>query len=191
AVHDSKTNCLRMFIFRRRPGLNYVLLQHSTHAKPFQPFVLETFMSNTNSLLLLAGRILLSAMFILAGYPKLLDPAGTAGMIAGAGLPAATLLAYLAGIFELVAGIFVLIGFQTRISALLLAAFAAFTALVFHSGAINIPDFPEGANGMLTMFNGLIMQKNLTIAGGFLALAAAGAGAYSVDARRGSVSIPA
>src|SRR3546814_6925157 len=101
-------------------------------------------MSNTNSLLLLAGRILLSAMFILSGYPKLLDPAGTAGMIAGAGLPAATLLAYLAGIFELVAGIFVLIGFQTRISALLLAAFAAFTALVFHSGAINIPDFPEG-----------------------------------------------
>lgn len=150
-------------------------------------------MSNTatSNLLLLAARILLSAMFILSGYPKLLDPAGTAAMITGAGLPMATLLAYIAGIFELVAGVFVLVGFQTRISALLLAAFAAFTALVFHSGAINVPGFPEGANGMLTIFNGLIMQKNLTIAGGFLALAAAGAGAYSVDARRGSAAITA
>ena len=145
----------------------------------------------TTNLLLLAARILLSAMFILSGYTKLLDPAGTAGMIAGAGLPAATALAYLAGIFELLLGLFVLVGFQTRISAVLLAAFAAFTGLVFHSGAINVPDFPAAANGLLTMFNGLMMMKNLTIAGGFLALAAAGAGAYSVDGRRGSVAVAA
>ena len=144
----------------------------------------------TNSLLLL-GRVLLSAMFILSGYPKLLDPAGTAGMITGAGLPAATLLAYLAGIFELAGGLAVLVGFQTRIAAILLAVFSVFTALVFHSGAINVPGFPEGANGMLTMFNSLMMMKNLTIAGGFLALAAVGAGAFSVDARRGSVAITA
>lgn len=145
--------------------------------------------TSTNNLLLLAARVLLSAMFILSGYPKLLDPAGTAGMIAGAGFPAATALAYLAGIFELVVGLFVLVGFQTRISAILLALFSAFTGLMFHSGAINMPDFPAAANGMLTMFNGLMMMKNLTIAGGFLALAAAGAGAYSLDARRGSGSI--
>ena len=100
-------------------------------------------------------------------------------------------LAYLAGIFELLLGLFVLVGFQTRISAVLLAAFAAFTGLVFHSGAINVPDFPAAANGLLTMFNGLMMMKNLTIAGGFLALAAAGAGAYSVDGRRGSVAVAA
>ena len=147
--------------------------------------------TSTNNLLLLAARVLLSAMFILSGYPKLLDPAGTAGMIAGAGFPAATALAYLAGIFELVVGLFVLVGFQTRISAILLALFSAFTGLMFHSGAINMPDFPAAANGMLTMFNGLMMMKNLTIAGGFLALAAAGAGAYSVDGRRGAVAVAA
>lgn len=147
--------------------------------------------ATSTNLLLLAGRVLLSAMFILSGYPKLVDPASTAGMIAGAGLPAATLLAYVAGIFELLAGIAVLVGFKTRIAALLLAAFSVFTALVFHSSAINIPDFPEAANGMLTMFNQLNMMKNLTIAGGFLVLAAAGAGAYSIDARRGSVAINA
>ncbi|WP_117190850.1 DoxX family protein [Rhizobium terrae] len=144
----------------------------------------------TNSLLLV-GRILLSGMFILAGFQKFGDPASTAGMITGAGIPAATLLTYLAGLFEVVAGLAVLIGFQTRIAALLLAAFSVFTALVFHSGAIVIPGFPDAANGLLTVFNQLNMMKNLTIAGGFLALAAAGAGAYSIDARRGSVAIAA
>lgn len=137
----------------------------------------------------LVGRILLSAMFILAGYPKLLDPSGTAGMIAGAGLPASTALAYLAGLFELVAGLFILVGFQTKITAYLLALFCVFTALVFHSGPINVPDFPEGANGLLTMFNGLMMMKNLTIAGGFLVLAAFGPGSISVDARRGGAPV--
>lgn len=132
----------------------------------------------------LVGRILLALMFITAGYPKLLDPAGTAGMIAGAGLPAATALAYIAGIFELVGGLLILVGFQTKITAYLLAAFCVFTALTFHSGAINIPDFPEGANGLLTVFNGLMMWKNITIAGGFLVLAAFGPGSLSVDARR-------
>jgi len=141
----------------------------------------------SQNVVVLVGRILLSAMFILAGYPKLLDPSGTAGMITGAGLPAATALAYLAGVFELVAGLFILVGFQTRIAAYLLAAFSVFTALVFHGSPINIPDFPEGANTMLSVFNGLMMMKNLTIAGGFLVLAAFGPGALSIDARRGAV----
>ena len=134
----------------------------------------------------LVGRILLALMFVTAGFPKLMDPPGTAGMITNAGLPAATALAYLAGIFEVVAGLFVLVGFQTRIAAYLLAAFSVFTALVFHSGSINIPDFPEGANGLLTVFNGLMMWKNITIAGGFLVLAAFGPGSISLDARRGA-----
>ena len=135
------------------------------------------------NVVVLVGRILLSIMFITSGYSKLVDPSGTAGMIAGAGLPGAFALAYLAGLFELVAGLFILVGFQTRIAAYLLAAFSVFTALVFHSGAINVPDFPEGANGLLTVFNGLMMWKNITLAGGFLVLAAFGAGAYSLDAR--------
>lgn len=142
----------------------------------------------TNSLLLL-GRVLLSGMFIMSGFQKLVDPASTAGMITGAGIPAATALAYLAGLFELLAGLAVLVGFQTRIAAILLALFSAFTALVFHSSAISIPGFPDAANSLLTVFNQLNFMKNLTIAGGFLALAAIGAGAYSIDARRGSVAI--
>lgn len=139
----------------------------------------------SNAILLLA-RILLSFMFILAGLGKFGDPASTAGMITQAGLPAATLLTYVAGVFEVVTGLAVLVGFQTTIAAILLAGFSVFTAFVFHSGAINIPDFPAGANGLLTLFNSLMMMKNLAIAGGFLGLAVAGAGAWSVDGYRGA-----
>jgi putative oxidoreductase len=137
-----------------------------------------------NSYALLLGRILLAAVFIPAGAQKLLAIDGTVGMIAGAGLPAATALAYAAAIFEVVAGLAVLIGFQTRIAAYLLAAFCVFTGLMFHSGPIVMPDFPEAANGMLTMFNQIMMFKNFGLAGGFLVLAGAGAGSISVDARR-------
>ena len=138
-----------------------------------------------NNALLLLARILLSFMFILAGLGKFGDPASTAGMIAQAGLPAATALTYLAGIFEVATGLAVLVGFQTKIAAILLALFCVFTALVFHSSPINIPDFPAGANGLLSLFNSLIMMKNLATSGGFLALAAVGAGAWSVDGYRG------
>jgi putative oxidoreductase len=142
----------------------------------------------STSIVVLIGRILLAIMFIMSGFGKLVDPGATAGMIQGAGLPAATALAYLAGVFELVSGIVVLVGFQTRIAATLLALFCLFTAAVFHSGAINVPGFPDGANGLLTVFNGLMMWKNIAIAGGFAVLAAHGAGAISVDARRGATS---
>lgn len=106
-------------------------------------------------------------------------------MITGAGWPAATALAYLAGLFELVAGLAILVGFQTRIASYLLAAFCVVTAFVFHSGAINVPDFPPAANGLLTVFNQIMMMKNVTIAGAFLVLAGFGPGALSLDARTG------
>jgi putative oxidoreductase len=142
----------------------------------------------TNSIVFLVARILLATMFIMSGFGKLVDPGMTAGMIQGAGLPAATALTYLAGAFELLAGLAVLVGFQTRIAASLLALFCLFTAFVFHSGAINIPGFAPEANGLLTVFNGLMMWKNITLAGGYALLAAVGAGSISVDARFGAAA---
>ena len=43
--------------------------------------------------LVLVGRILLALMFVTSGFGKLGNIAGTAGYIASAGLPAASLLA--------------------------------------------------------------------------------------------------
>ncbi|TPP10050.1 DoxX family protein [Rhizobium glycinendophyticum] len=145
-------------------------------------------MSTTNNGLLVLIRILLSFMFILSGFGKVADPAGTAGMITGAGFPAATALAYVAGLFELVAGLFVLVGFQTKLTAWALALFCVFTGLVFHSGTVAIEGWPEGALGWINTLNQIMMMKNITLAGGYIALAIVGAGAYSLDARRGSAS---
>ncbi len=141
-------------------------------------------MSNTSSLLLVLARILLSFMFILAGFGKITDPAGTAGMIAGAGLPAATALTYLAGLFELVTGLAVLVGFQVRIVGWLLAAFCVFAAVVFH-----LP-YASGAE-LVNILNQIMVMKNFTLAGAYILLATVGAGAYSIDARRGVSALTA
>ena len=119
----------------------------------------------------LIARIFLSVIFILAGAFKFPAIAGTAGYISSVGLPAATLLAWLAAIFELVAGLMILVGYQTKLTSWALAAFCLFTAVVFHNNF--------GDQTQMIMF-----MKNIAIAGGFLLLAITGAGAYSVDARR-------
>jgi putative oxidoreductase len=121
----------------------------------------------SNALLSLAGRVLLAAVFIPAGLQKLSGIEGTAGYISSVALPYPTLLAWAAAIFEVVAGICILVGFQTKYA---VAVFCVFTGLVFHGGADQMQQ--------------IMMFKNLGLAGGFLALAAAGAGAWSVDARR-------
>ena len=126
-----------------------------------------------NSVILLIARILLSVIFIMAGLQKFGNIAGTAGYIGSVGLPAGVALAWLAAIFETVAGILILIGFQTKLTSWALAAFCLFTAVVFH-------------NNFGDMIQGILFMKNLAIAGGFLALSVSGPGSISVDARRGS-----
>jgi putative oxidoreductase len=128
-----------------------------------------------NALLSLAGRILLALVFIPAGLQKFGDIAGTAGYIQAGGLPAPTLLAWGSAILEVFLGVCVLAGFQTKYAALLLAAFCVVTGVVFHYGMSN------GGTDQMQM---IMFFKNLGLTGGFLTLAANGAGAWSVDARR-------
>ena len=124
------------------------------------------------SVAILVGRILLAAMFVLAGFAKLTDIAGTAGWFGSIGLPAPTIVAVLVGLLELVGGLAIVVGFQTRIAALALAAFTIAATLIAHV------DFAD-----MTQF--LFFQKNFAIVGGLLVLAAFGAGSLSVDSRRG------
>ena len=127
--------------------------------------------SSGASVAILVGRILLAAMFVLAGFAKLTDIGGTAGWFGSIGLPAPSILAVLAGLLELVGGLAIVIGFQTRIAALAIAAFTVAATLIAHL------DFAD-----MTQF--LFFQKNFAIVGGLLILAFAGAGSLSVDARR-------
>ena len=128
--------------------------------------------SGSASAAILVGRILVSIMFILAGYAKLTGIAGTAGWFESLGIPAPTLAAIASGLVELVGGLAILVGFKTRIAALVLAAFTIAATLIAHT---NLADQVQQ----------LLFMKNLAVTGGFLILAAAGAGALSVDARRG------
>ncbi len=148
-------------------------------------------MSNTNNTVILVARILLSFMFIYTGFGKLTDPSATAGMIAGAGLPASTALTYLAGAFALVTRLAVLLGFQTKVAAVLLALFCVFTGFVFHLPTVNVPDFPAAATGWINALNFVNFMKNLTLAGAYLLLAVYGPGLYSLDARRGTYTVAA
>jgi putative oxidoreductase len=126
--------------------------------------------------LLLLSRLLLAALFIPSGFHALGDIAGTTGYFAGLGLPLPTLAAWGTGLFELIAGLLILVGFKTPIVALLLAAFCVVAGFIGHYG--------QGADDpMLSFLHSQMLMKDIAIAGGFLALAMAGAGAYSIDGR--------
>lgn len=121
-----------------------------------------------NSVVVLLGRVFLAAIFIMAGFGKLSDIAGTAGYFASMNLPVPNITAVVVAVVELLGGIAVLVGFKTRIAAWLLAIFCVASAFVAH---MNWADM-----GQLINF-----QKNISMAGGFLVLAAFGPGALSID----------
>lgn len=116
--------------------------------------------------LLALGRVLLSLIFIVAGAQKIFAYAGTQQFMESAGVPGLLLPAVIA--LELGGGIAILAGFMTRWVALALAGFSLLSALLFHL------DFGNQVQMVMLM-------KNLAIAGGFLALAAAGPGAFALD----------
>lgn len=130
---------------------------------------------------LLVGRVLLALIFIIAGWGKIGGYAGTAQYMEAMGVPGALLPLVI--LTELGGGLAILVGFQTRLVSILLAGFCVISGYLFHFVAIT------GADAMADMTNQIMFMKNLAIAGGFLSLFAAGAGAWSVDARLGSARL--
>ncbi|HET6436104.1 MAG TPA: DoxX family protein [Xanthomonadaceae bacterium] len=131
-----------------------------------------------NTQLALLGRIGLSLIFIISGWGKIAGYAATQGYMEAMGVPGALLPLVIA--LELGGGLAILAGAFTRWIALAIAAFSLLSAAIFHA------DFGDAAQA-------ISFWKNVAMAGGFLMLAAHGAGAYSVDAllaRRGD-AIPA
>lgn len=114
----------------------------------------------------LAARILIGILFILAGIGKLGNVEGFTGYLTSGGLPA--FLAWPSIIFEIVLGVALIVGYQTRTFALLGAGFCILAGLLYH---FDLADQNQ--------INALL--KNFAVAGGFLLLAANGAGRYAVD----------
>jgi putative oxidoreductase len=118
------------------------------------------------AVLALAARLFASAIFIIAGYGKLgAGYAGTQGYMASMGVPGAMLPLVIA--LELGGGIALLLGFQTRLVAFLLAGFSIITGLIFHAGADQMQQ--------------IMLMKNFAMAGGLLAFTQFGAGRLSLD----------
>ncbi|MEO8243642.1 MAG: DoxX family protein [bacterium] len=80
----------------------------------------------------LAGRLVMAAMFALGMVFKFADIGATAGYIAAAGFPIATVLAWLAALFELALVLSFLTGAWFREAALLAAAYVIFLGFAFH-----------------------------------------------------------
>ncbi len=117
----------------------------------------------------LLGRIMLSLMFLMSGLSKMSAYAATAGYMASAGVPGALLPLVIAT--EVLGAVAIIAGWQTRVTAFLMAGFTLLTALLFHNNF--------GDQIQMIMF-----MKNVSIAGAFLLLVVNGAGRYSLDARR-------
>ena len=78
----------------------------------------------------LIGRIFISALFLLSAYNKIISIDGTIGWMEGFGIPG--LLLYPSIILEIVLPFFIIIGYQARLSAGILAAFCLITDKVVY-----------------------------------------------------------
>jgi putative oxidoreductase len=124
------------------------------------------------------GRLLIAAIFILSGITKITAPAATQAYIASVGLPVPLLSYLLAVVIEVGGGILLVIGFQTRTIAAVLALFTIAAAVSFHA---NFAD----QNQMIHFL------KNISMAGGLLQVVAFGAGAWSFDTRNDRLAFSA
>ena len=117
----------------------------------------------------LIGRLLISALFLLSAYNKILSIDGTMGWMEGYGIPGFLLYPTIA--LEIILPLFIIIGYKARLSAGLLALFCLSTAFVFHS------DFAD-------QMQLIAFLKNVGLAGGFFFIVANGTKVWSVKRKK-------
>ena len=116
--------------------------------------------------LTLIARAMLAYIFILEGAEKIASYAGVVGYMQAHGVDGRLLPLVI--LTELGGGLLILFGLKTRWAAIALAGYCWLTALIFHMGVDQAIQF----------------NKNIAMAGGFLALAILGPGSWSLDAWR-------
>jgi len=112
------------------------------------------------------GRIFLSMLFLIEGINKIFNYEGTIQYMESFSVPG--YLAIPAIILEILFPLLLIIGYQTKIAALVMTIFTIVVAIIFHT---NFDDHIQ----FITFF------KDIAIAGGFLIIFVNGAGKYSVD----------
>ena len=117
----------------------------------------------------LVGRIFISSIFLLSGYNKIFNYGNTIAWMEGFGVPGFLLGPTIA--FEILFPILIIIGYQTQISAILLAIFSIATAFIFHF------DFSD-------QMQTIAFFKNFALAGGFLFIAVHGPKEWSMEKKK-------
>ena len=113
-----------------------------------------------------SGRIFLSAIFLINGVGKIFNYEETIQYMENFNVSGNLIIPAI--IVEILFPILLIIGYQTRFSALVLSLFTLTLAVIFHT------DF---SNQMQL----ISFLKNIAIAGGFLIIFVNGAGKYSID----------
>jgi putative oxidoreductase len=128
-------------------------------------------MQSSENLATLLGRILMCLLFVTGGWGKLLGAGAAQAMFAKYNLPMVQVAWIIAVVVELGGGLAILLGLFTRPVALVCAIWCVATALIAHT------NFAERVQEIMFF-------KNMGMTGGFLYIAAFGAGAWSLDAKR-------
>ena len=114
----------------------------------------------------LIGRIFLSALFLIEGVGKLFTQEQVITYMEDYGVPG--MLFIPAVVVEILFPLLLIVGYKTRLAALVMALFTLTVAIIFHT------DFSDGMQ--LISF-----LKNLAIAGGFMIIIAYGSNKFSID----------
>ena len=126
-----------------------------------------------NPIVPLVGRILIAAIFLIAGAGKVMKFAGTAAYFTKLGFPAPEVMTVIAIIIELGGAILLIVGWRTRWVAWLLALFVLIATFAAHRfWEVDAAQYANQMNHFL---------KNLAIIGGLLFVASFGPGSVSAD----------
>lgn len=126
----------------------------------------------------LVGRVMMASLFVLAAIGKLQDWNAAAMSMAEHGVTMIGPLLALSIVIELGAGFGIIIGFRTRLLALVLFAYTLAVSFLMH-------DFWAMQDPELKRAQTVLFAKNMAIAGGLLMLVGLGAGRWSYDDWRG------
>lgn len=119
--------------------------------------------------------------FILPGISKIVDFEGTSGYMANHGVPLVSLLLVITIILQLALGLFMIVGFQTKLTAFLLAGMVLVISIFMH----NFWSMEDGINKTHETQN---FFKNMGIMAGLLIISSLGGGQLSIDSRNASQS---
>jgi putative oxidoreductase len=132
--------------------------------------------STFSEVLVLAGRILFSFIFIMGGMN--LFSRQTIGFAAAQGVPLANLAVPLAGVIAILGGLSVALGYHARLGAWLIVLFLVPVTLMMHK----FWGIADPAVAQMQMVN---FMKNVSMLGGALIISQVGAGPFSLDSRAG------